>query len=328
MSQQIKAVIVHKPFGEFKFGHVDKPIPKPNELLVRNKAVAINPADWKLPKYNILIESYPIVLGCDVAGVVESVGSEVTKFKPGDSVFTFTILGRNNGYGAFAEYSLYDENISFRKPEHLSFEEASTFPVGLLTAAHGLYLALKLPLPSKKHKYAEPEYILIWGGASSCGAYAIQLARLSGLTVITTASTHNTEYLKSLGATYVIDYKDPNVVSQIRALMKNKLKYAFDTISAESATLAAETLSDGGKIAHIAGAPTLKNDKIEDFAVKLGSLYNNPELYKATKDLKEEFELLIHNGLIKSNVVQLVSGGLETGVVEALKLSEKGVSGK
>ncbi|CAG8647102.1 14067_t:CDS:2 [Ambispora leptoticha] len=328
MSQQIKAIIVHEPFGEFKFGYVDKPTPKPNELLVRNKAVAINPIDWKMQKYNILVEGYPIVLGCDGAGVVESVGSEVTKFKPGDAVFTYPRFGERNGYGTFAEYTLYDENLAFKKPENLSFEEASTISVGLLTAAHGLYLGLKLPLPSKQHKYAEPEYILIWGGASSVGVYAIQLARLSGLTVIATASAHNTEYLKSLGAEHVIDYKSSNAVSQIQALTKNKLKYAFDVISPETATLAAETLSDGGKIAWATGELKLKSDKVEAFKVLLGTAYKVPDLYKATIDLKEELEPLIHNGSIKNNTVQLVSGGLETGVLEALKLNEKGVSGK
>ncbi|CAG8558118.1 1469_t:CDS:2, partial [Ambispora leptoticha] len=329
MSQQIKALIVHEPFGEFKLGYVDKPTPKPNELLVRNKAIAINPADWKLQKYNFLIEGYPIVLGCDGAGIVESVGSEVTKFKPGDAVFACSRTGERNGYGTFAEYTLYDENVTFKKSENLSFEEASTFPVGLLTAAHGLYLGLKLPLPSKQHKYSEPEYILIWGGASSVGAYAVQLARISGLTVIATASAHNTDYIKSLGAEHVIDYKNPNAVSQIRDLTKNKLKYAFDVISPETATFAAETLSDGGKIAWAAGEPKLKSDKIEAIHVDLSRLYRVPDVYyKATIDLKEELEPLIQNGLIKSNNVQLVSGGLEFGVLEALKLNEKGVSGK
>ncbi|KAG9296640.1 hypothetical protein G9A89_002911 [Geosiphon pyriformis] len=328
MAQEIKALVLHKEFGEFKLDRIEKPKPKQHELLVKNKAVAINPIDWKQAKYNIAIEGYPIVLGCDVSGIVESVGENVTKFKPGDEVFTFPRLGAQNGYGAFSEYTLFHEGLTFKKPSNITFEEAASFSVGILTAGFVLYDALNLPLPSKQHKFSHPEFILVWGGATSVGAYAIQLAKLSGLTVIATASPRNHEYIRNLGADYLIDYNGHDVIGQINAITNYNLKYVVDTVSSQTANIGLDLLSSGGKLAWIAAAPTSKKDHVEVLRVALGTVYNDPEKFKVITGLKEELQGLIDTGKVKNNIIQIVDGGLEEGILEALKRSEAGVSGK
>jgi NADPH:quinone reductase-like Zn-dependent oxidoreductase len=147
------------------------------------------------------------------------------------------------------------ENL-FRIPEGVSFDEAATHGVAFQTAAVGLYHALKLPEPyGTPTKEATP--ILVWGGASTCphnvsvdsnsshsitlyigsvGMTVIQLAKLSGLTVITTASPRNSEYLRSLGADHVFPYNDPNTPAEIKKLTSGKLYLGYDTISENSTT--------------------------------------------------------------------------------------------
>lgn len=108
------------------------------------KATNINPVDWKMAQIGFAIQKFPIVLGCDVAGVVEATGADVKDFKKGDEVFSFTPLG-TPGCGTFAEYCVTPSDLVLRKTANLSFEAASTIPVSLETAALGLYHYLKVP---------------------------------------------------------------------------------------------------------------------------------------------------------------------------------------
>ena len=158
-------------------------------------------------QYHFLIKEYPIVLGCDGAGVVDAVGEGVTKVEVGDEVASFPGLGAP-GRGTFAEYFVTEEANVLKRPKDVSFEEMTTYPVGTLTACLGLYEQLKLPLPSE----AQPkdEYFLVWllghlacmlrdsrfvwqvwGGSSGVGSMVVQLAALSGYKVIATASKRN-----------------------------------------------------------------------------------------------------------------------------------------
>ena len=140
----------------------------------------------------------------------------------------------------------------FRIPEEVSFDNAASYGVAFLTASLGLYQKLKLPEPyGARDEDMTP--ILVWGGASRClqifaddifaealvgsvGMVVIQLAKLSGLTVITTASQKNTEYLKSLGADHVFPYNDPNTPAEIKKITNGKLYLAYDTISEKGTT--------------------------------------------------------------------------------------------
>ncbi len=202
---------------------VETPIPGPDDVLVRNRAIAINPVDWILQETPIFPWlAYPAILGSDVAGEVVAVGSRVRRFKVGDRVLGQSVGATTNrpAHGAFQTHTLILENMASPLPKALSFVEAAVLPLGLGTAACGLFeddhLALRYPT-----RAAEPtgETILVWGGSSSVGCNAIQLAVAAGYRCVTTVSPHNAALLEELGAGAVFDHADPEVVDDVvRAL--------------------------------------------------------------------------------------------------------------
>ena len=138
-----------------------------------------------------------------------------------------------------------------RIPDHLPFANAAVLPLSISTAAAGLYDVLKLDLPTLDPK-PKGKTVLIWGGSSSCGSSAIQLAVASGYTVTTTASPHNHAYVKELGATHVFDHSSANVVERIFETVGNNLVAVFDLIGADQSVKACvEILSrvGGGVVA-------------------------------------------------------------------------------
>jgi NADPH:quinone reductase-like Zn-dependent oxidoreductase len=159
---------------------VEAPIPtlRPDYILVKTKAVALNPTDWK----HVAFVQSKTTIGCDYAGIVEEVGPAVTKdFKKGDRIFGFT-HGGNEVYpsdGAFGEYLEAKGDVQMHVPDGVSFEEAASMAVGILTCGQGMYQKLKLPSPDQPIKeVGEKPKILIYGGSTATGVYAIQYAKL------------------------------------------------------------------------------------------------------------------------------------------------------
>ncbi|KAI1365715.1 GroES-like protein [Xylaria arbuscula] len=227
------------------------PLPKLPEgyILVKVKAVGLNPTDWKAI-HNADESRFGSRSGCDYAGEVVEVGPGVTKdVKKGDRssglVFGASTFAPDNG--AFGEYVAVKEHVQLKTPPNVTDEEAATFGVSVTTVGQGLYKSLQLPLPTTPSKTPLP--ILIYGGSTATGIYGIKYAKLSGLTVIATASPHNFGLLKSIGADHVFDYKSPTVGADIRALTQNKLKYAWDCTGygAEICAAALSSLEEGGK---------------------------------------------------------------------------------
>lgn len=224
------------------------PIPEIREgyILVKVKAVALNPTDWK-SVHTPNDQSAGTKTGCDYAGVVEAVGPNLAKpFSRGDRACGMVFGSSDAERGAFGEYVLAPAHLQIRVPDGLSFEEAATLGVGITTVGQGLYQFLGLPLPP-----AGPEprsrSILIYGGSTATGVLGVQFAKLSGLTVLATASPHNFDYLRSLGADAVFDYHTPaeELAGQIRAHTGNRLTLAWDcSPTAESARLCALSMSD------------------------------------------------------------------------------------
>ena len=130
-------------------------------------------------------------------------------------------------HGAYSEYVVQEGSLVFRYPSTISPESAATIPLASITAALGLFHEMCLPLPPASCETS----ILIWGGSTSVGQYTIQLAKAVGCFVITTASPARHDYLKELGADICFDYKDPNIVLQIKEAAKGSLAYGFDCIS-------------------------------------------------------------------------------------------------
>ena len=198
--------------------------PGPNEVVIKNFAVGLNPIDGYCQYTPVWPMQYPAILGFDCAGTIAEIGSNVTRFKIGDRVIYAggSAMGDNN-VGAFQEYALGPSNLVSPIPDSLSFEAAAVLPIAISTAACGLYEAdqLKMPLPSLSPK-ATGKTVLVWGGASSVGMAAIQLAKASGYEVITTASSKNFEIMRQLGASDMYDYKTSSVVQDLIKAFKGK----------------------------------------------------------------------------------------------------------
>lgn len=224
----MRAVGFHKPLpieDEQALLDLDlpEPAPGPRDLLVRVRAVSVNPVDTKVRRRADPPEGQPQVLGYDAAGVVEAVGPEVTRFKVGDAVFYAGALGRP---GTNAELHCVDERIVGRKPAALSFPEAAAMPLTAITAWEALFdrLDIRRPVPG-----AAPA-LLIVGGAGGVGSIAVQLARrLTDLTVIATASRPETAaWSRTLGAHHVIDHTRP-LAAEVAALGLGAPAFVFST---------------------------------------------------------------------------------------------------
>lgn len=188
-----------------------------------------------------MVTEFPAILGLDAAGEVYAVGSNVKNFRKGDRVlysadytkFENGVLASNFSTAAFQLFVPAREPLIAKTPTNVSFAEAAVLPEGLCVAAVGCFQknTLNLPLPKIDPKETE-KVVLVWGGASSMGSCAVQLIRAAGYEVAATASEKNAEYLKSLGAKYVFDYKSPTVGDEIADALKGTgFAGAFDTVS-------------------------------------------------------------------------------------------------
>ena len=197
--------------------------PHENEIVVKTFAVAINPIDWLMPIIGSLAFpwiKYPFILGSDVAGEVVEVGAAVSRFKPGDRVLGHAVgsdKSRNrSAEGAFQHFAVLLVHMASPIPDEMAFENAAVLPLGLSTAACGLFekdqLALQHP---SAHPVPTGKTLLVWGGSTSVGSNAIQLAVAAGYEVVTTASPKNFDYVRKLGAGQVFDYSSRTVVADI-----------------------------------------------------------------------------------------------------------------
>ncbi|OGT35877.1 MAG: alcohol dehydrogenase [Gammaproteobacteria bacterium RBG_16_51_14] len=205
----MKAIVMTATGGPevLQLQDIDKPaIVTPTGVLVKLKAAGINPVDTKLRRGLYPIEQLPAVLGCDGAGVVEAIGTGVTRCKAGDEVYFFH-GGIGTVPGNYAEYIVLDERLVARKPESLDFIQAAAAPLVLLTAWESLYDRARLQAG---------QTVLIHAGAGGVGHVAIQLARQSGALVCTTVgSAEKATFVKELGAERAINYKEQDFVKAV-----------------------------------------------------------------------------------------------------------------
>jgi NADPH:quinone reductase-like Zn-dependent oxidoreductase len=201
---KMKAVIYNKKGSPDKFVYcdVDKPVPQENEILIKIHAVSLNAADYRAMKFGIIPKKK--IFGADIAGIIESVGTKACSFKPGDKVIGTLI---HYGYGGLAEYVAVSEKAVIKKPERISFEEASTLPIAGITAIQALRNKGNI---QKGHK------VLIVGSAGSVGTFAVQLAKYFNAEVTGVCSTKNVQQTFSLGADHVIDYTKESFVKQTK----------------------------------------------------------------------------------------------------------------
>jgi NADPH:quinone reductase-like Zn-dependent oxidoreductase len=223
-----------------RMAEVEKPAPAADEVLVKVLAVSINPADWHCVRgkplfsratFGLLRPKHEI-LGGDIAGHVEAVGSNVTQFKPGDEVYANLL---DHGYGGFAEYVSVPVAAMWSKPTNLSFEEAAAVPTAAGTAFQGL----------RHHGEIQPgQRVLINGGSGGVGTFAVQIAKAYGAEVTGVTSTRNIDLVRSLGADHAVDYTSTDF-----ARNGHRYDLILDTIGNRSVSDLRRALSEGGKAA-------------------------------------------------------------------------------
>ncbi|KAI4605517.1 uncharacterized protein J4E88_007765 [Alternaria novae-zelandiae] len=218
-----KAAWIPEAKGQLQVKEAPMPKAGKGEVVIKNHAVAVNPVDWKIQDYGIFLQKYPNVCGTDVAGEVHEVGEGVTHVTKGDRVLghAFSLVTNDPAHGGFQLYTACNALVVSKIPSHMTFAEASVLPLAVSTAAACLFKkeTLALPLPSSNPS-STGKSVLVWGGSSSVGATAIQLAAGAGVKVVSVASKHNLEKLKGLGATAAFDYKDPKVAHDIIAALE------------------------------------------------------------------------------------------------------------
>ncbi|KAL4871407.1 hypothetical protein BDV12DRAFT_183790 [Aspergillus spectabilis] len=222
------------------------PAPGPAQILVKVSHAAQNPTDVKSLDRNAYGPG--AVLGCDFVGDVVDIGSNAKKVKRGDVIAGLIRGGEIKELGAFTTYTLAEENLSFKLPTNISREEASTIPLAVTTAWMGLFSKGSLGL-DRVESESSVGCLLVWGGGSSVGSAAIQLAALHGIKVVTTCNPRHESLLRAYGAKEVFDYKDENVIEKIRAAAPDLL-YVFDTIgnSTSSGAASKAITRNGGKL--------------------------------------------------------------------------------
>ncbi|KAJ8058974.1 hypothetical protein OCU04_011958 [Sclerotinia nivalis] len=307
------------------------PIPNPseNEVVIEVAYAAVNPSDWKLQDIPYYSMPYPWIVGADVSGTIVQLGSAVTRFQIGQRVLgqcdgMLTRIVQNTG---FQRYATCRELLVSVVPDDIPLASAAVLPLDTSSASAGLFKILGLPLP-----VLEPvptgKKILIWGGSSSCGASAIQLAVAAGYTVVTTAGAQNHNFVKSLGATHIFDHKSPTVIQDILAILQ-KGDAVFDCISEASTQNICAKIShhiDASKFACL--LPPLPNEyDVEPILV------NGLDVALVDLDIGDAvWRKYLPAALAKGKFLakpdpEVLQGGLER-VQDGLDILRKGVSAK
>lgn len=320
----MKALLLQEKgnWKEMKVSEVATPTAGDGEILVEAHAVGLNPVDYKTAIGGNPNWTYPHILGLDVAGVVAEVGHGVTTLKKGDRVVYHGNLTKQGGY---AEYAVTKANTVTVIPEGVTYEDAAALP----TAGYTAYQALHYKLPLERI-----QSILIHGGAGGVGGFAVQLAKLAGKQVISTASSHNHEYVKSLGADYVINYREDDLISKVKSITNGRgVDAVIDTVSAQSATNSLDCVAFLGHIVHIAGAPDYAKIKpftqsISYHEVALGAAHQSGDVLaeEALANIGDHMMALVAKGSISSMLKEVIS--LEEVPASLTRLSERHVKGK
>src|SRR5213080_928200 len=281
----MKAVRIERYGNEevVEIADVDRPKPGAGQVLVKVKAAAVNPVDWKIREG--LGERCgwkpPQTLGFDVAGTVKAVGDNVEDFSPGHDVYGY--LG---GYsGGYAEYVAAPASEFVRKPKQINFDAAAAVPVGALTASQGIF---------DHGKLTSGQRILITGASGAVGSMAVQLANVKGAHVIGTGSGRNEEFVRKLGADEFIDYKKAKFEEKVR-----DLDVVFDTVGGDTPERAFQTLKGGGFLVSTVSPPSA--EKAKEFGVAVAMVQMMPK-----PDQLAEINRLVESGKLKVRVATVL----------------------
>jgi NADPH:quinone reductase-like Zn-dependent oxidoreductase len=284
----VRAIAVREWGDRDKLELIEHDVPPvaPDGVLVRVKAAGVNPVDTKIRggyMAQALPFHFPVILGWDVAGVVEEVGAAVTWFKPGDQVYGY-IRRHHLEYGTYAEYVTAPEGFFAHMPPELSFVEAAALPLSVLTG-HQALEALGL---------RGGESLFIGGGAGGVGHLAVQLAVARGARVVATASERNHDFLRELGAE-PLDYHDEDLPARVRDLLADSgTDASFDLFGGDPREQAFAVLRAGGRLVSIARPPPEPRNGHHE----VHYIFVRPSGY----DLGEHVTPLVHEGILRPHV--------------------------
>lgn len=257
----MKAIICtqYGPPNILQLQNIEKPIPKKNEVLVKIHATSVSTGDCRIRGFNSpLLFWIPMrlilglrkprnpILGVELAGEIEDIGTDVTQFKKGDQIFALTELN----LGGYAEYTcVHESGLITLKPTNVTYEEAAVIPFGGTSALHFL----------RKGRIKKGQQVLIYGASGSVGTAAIQLAKYFGATVTAVCSNSNFELVQSLGANKVIDYTKEDFTKQ-----GERYDIIFDAVGKHKKSLCKQVLAPNGKYVSVNGmmAKVSKEDMI------------------------------------------------------------------
>ncbi len=199
-TKTMKAIRIHSYGGPEVLAYEEAPRPTPGagEVMVEVCAAGVNPVDWKIREGLLkdrLQYTFPFIPGWDLSGIVEEIGPEVTRFKPGDAVFSSQGLSRD---GAYSEFAVVDASLIAQKPRSIDHVTAAGIPLAAMTAWQALFEGAQLKRGQR---------VLIHAGSGGVGSFAVQFAKWKGAHVLATCSTANADFVKGLGADEVIDYR-------------------------------------------------------------------------------------------------------------------------
>ena len=312
--------------------------PSANELVIRTKAIASNPADVVIQKLGVLLEDYPVILGCDVAGeVVEVHPSLADVYSIGDRVIgAATCLNKKDGtycYSAFQEYVVLKLPSIAKIPKEVAYEDAVVLPLGINTAASCLFVdeTLGLKAPSiDGTKTSQGKTLLVWGASSSVGSCGVQMATHAEYEVVGVASKRNHEMVRGLGASMCFDQSDPTLVDDIVTYLNGKeVVGAYDAVSNDSTLKAICEILDrsGGRklVASVMPGAEKKATKGVKIITNFATDMANSEFFKAIWQWLDK--AMEENRIKYMPQSEVVGKGLEH-VQQAVDLLAKGVSAK
>jgi NADPH:quinone reductase-like Zn-dependent oxidoreductase len=268
---------------------VEQPKPGENQVLVKVKAAAVNPVDWKIRDGlgEMFGMKLPLILGCEVAGTVEAVGSEGPSrtgskdFAAGDEVYGY-LAAHSGGY---AEYVAAPASEFVHKPKQIDFDTAAAVPVGALTAWQGIF---------DHGKLATGQRILITGASGAVGSMAVQLAKAKGAHVIGLGSGRNEEFVRKLGADEFIDYKKAKFEEKVSGV-----DVVFDAVGGETQERAFQILKRGGFLVSTVNPPSA--DKAKEFGVTVAMVQMMPKASQLA-----EINLLVESGKLKVRIATVL----------------------
>ena len=288
---------------------IDAPIPEPQdgEVLIRVGYAGVNPSDAKIRSgqsarqgYRVRSVLFPFVTGMDAAGVVERTGSNVNGWKPGDRVITWSAADGKT-WGSYAEFMRVPVTNVSPKPNSLSLGQAAALPVASLTAFQALFHAEKGGMiPGQK--------VLIHGAAGGVGSFAVQLAKSGGLLVAATCRTSNVDYVKSLGADRVIDYKNEDVSQAVRGWSAEGVDVVLDIVGHATLPHALDILRPGGRLVNpltVTGDGDIERDREEAERRGFRKIPFIIDFEKA-RDSMREITNLLDRGLVRVPPVEML----------------------